>query len=76
MKKIVFTVATRRLEVDLEDDFAHYVSTDFLKNKVSLDRDNDISQILQLYLKSIHKEFHSEKQIKTLLNQIESSNKS
>ena len=74
MKKIVFTIANRRLEVDLEDDFAHYVSDDFLNNKIALDRDNDIRQILQLYLKSMHKEFRSEKQIKTLLNQIEGLN--
>jgi len=71
MKKIVFTIASRRLEVDLEDDFAQYVSNDLFKNKVGLDSDNDIRQILQLYLKSIHQEFQSDKQIKTLLNQIE-----
>jgi hypothetical protein len=73
MKKIVFTIATKRLEVDLEDDFAEYVSTDFLKNEIALDRDNDVSRLLQLYLKTIHKEFQSEEQIKILLNQIESS---
>ena len=73
MKKIVFTISGRRLEVDLEDDFAQYVSSDLLKNKVALDGDNDISQLLQLYLKNIHKEFSSEEQIKTLLNQINSS---
>ncbi len=74
MKKIVFTIAGRRLEVELEDDFAQYVSNDLLQNEVALDRDNDIRQLLQLYLKSIHKEFHSEEQIKILLNQIENSN--
>ena len=74
MKKIVFTIASRRLEVDLEDDFAQYVSSDLLQNKVTLDRDNDISLLLQLYLKTIYKEFHSEEQIKILLNQIEDSN--
>jgi hypothetical protein len=74
MKKIVFTIATKRLEVDLEDDFAEYVSNDFLKNEIALDRDNDVSRLLQLYLKTIHKEFQSEEQIKILLNQIESSN--
>jgi hypothetical protein len=73
MKKIVFTIATKRLEVDLEDDFAEYVSTDFLKNEIALDRDNDVSRLLQLYLKTMHKEFQSEEQIKILLNQIESS---
>lgn len=75
MKKIVFTIAGRRLEVDLEDDFAAYISNDLLHNKVSLDRDNDISQLLQLYLKSMHKKFQSEEQIKTLLNYIDEANK-
>ena len=74
MKRIVFTIASRRLEVDLEDDFAEYVSNDLLKNNVSLDEDTDISKLLQLYLKSIHKEFSSEEQIKILLNSIENSN--
>ena len=74
MKKIVFTVSGRRLEVDLEDDFAQYVSRDLLKNKVTLDKDNDISQLLQLYLKSIHTEFSSKKQIKILLNKLECEN--
>ena len=74
MKKIVFTIAGRRLEVDLEDDFAEYVSTDFKNNDLALDRDNDLSKLLQLYLKSRHKEFRSEEQIKILLNQIKSSN--
>ena len=75
MKKIVFTIAGRRLEVDLEDDFAAHVSNDLLKNKVSLDRDNDISQVLQLYLKSMYKDFESEEQIKTLLSNISEANK-
>jgi len=74
MKKIVFTIASRRLEVDLEDDFAHYLAKDLLTNKVSLDKDNDISQLLQLYLKSLHKEYVSEEQIKTLLNNMKASN--
>ena len=71
MKKIVFTIASRRLEVDLEDDFAHYLAKDLLNNKVSLDRDNDISQLLQLYLKSLHREYVSEEQITMLLNSTE-----
>ena len=74
MKRIVFTIASRRLEVELEDDFANYVSKDLLDNKVSLDRDNEVSQLLQLYLKTIHKEYQSEEQIKILLNTIEDSN--
>ncbi|CAA6816671.1 MAG: Unknown protein [uncultured Sulfurovum sp.] len=74
MKRIVFMIASRRLEVELEDDFADYVSKDLLDNKVSLERDNEVSQLLQLYLKTIHKEYQSEEQIKILLNNIEDSN--
>lgn len=74
MKKVVFTIASRRLEVDLEDDFAQFITDDLIRNKVSLDRDNDISQVLQLYLKSMHREFKSDEQIQTLLSKIETGN--
>ncbi|CAA6817739.1 MAG: Unknown protein [uncultured Sulfurovum sp.] len=70
MKKITFKIASRRLEVDLEDDFAQYIFDDLEYNNVNLDEEIDIRQLLQLYLKSMHKEFRSEKQIKTLLNQL------
>jgi len=74
MKRIVFTIGGRRLEVDLEDNFAIYLSKDLQKNSVTLDKDNEISQLLQLYLKTLHREYVSEEQIKTLLNQMEDSN--
>ena len=74
MKKMVFTIATRRLEVDLEDEFAQYVAKDLFNNNLSLDGDNEISQLLQLYLKSMKREFQSEERIKTLLNSIEEEN--
>ena len=74
MKKVVFTIASRRLEVDLDDDFAKFLSKDLKENQVSLDKDNEISKLLQLYLKALHKEYHSEEYIKTLLNKIEGLN--
>ena len=74
MKKIVFTIASRRLEVDLDDDFAKFLFKDLQENRVSLDKDNEISKLLQLYLKALHKEYRSEEQIRTLLNKIEGSN--
>ncbi len=73
MKKVIFTIASRRLEVELEEEFAKYLSIDLAKNDVSLDQDNDISQLLQLYLKSLHQELRSEKQIKIILNHMEGS---
>jgi len=74
MKRIVFTIGGRRLEVDLNDDFAAYLAKDLQKNGVNLDKDNEISQLLQLYLKTLHKEYVSDEHITTLLNQIEESN--
>ncbi len=74
MKKVVFTIASRRLEVDLDDDFANFLYRHLEENRVSLDRDNEISKLLQLYLKALYKEYNSEEQIKTLLNKIEESN--
>jgi len=74
MKKMVFTIASRRLEVDLEDEFAQYVAQDLFKNSLSLDGDNEVTQLLQLYLKCMHREFLSEERIKTVLNNIENSN--
>ena len=73
MKKVVFTVAGKRLEVELQNDFAKYVNDNLSQNNIARDRDNDVSQLLQLYLKALHKEYHSEEQIKILLNDIEAS---
>ena len=73
MKKVVFTVAGKRLEVELQNDFAKYVNDNLSQNNIAKDRDNDVSQLLQLYLKALHKEYHSEEQIKILLNDIEAS---
>jgi len=70
MKKMVFTIASRRLEVDLEEEFAQYVAKDLFQNNLSLDGDNEISQLLQLYLKSMQREFLAEERIETLLNNI------
>ncbi len=74
MKKIVFTIASRRLEVDLEDEFADYLLNDLEKNNLSLDEDHPRGKLLELYLKSLHKAFSSEEYIETLLNQNEASN--
>ena len=74
MKKVVFIIASRRLEVDLHDDFAKSLSKDLEDNGVGLNQDIEISKLLQLYLKALHKEYRSEEQIRTLLNKIEELN--
>ena len=74
MKKVVFTIASRRLEVDLHDDFGRFLSKDLEDNGVTLNQDIEISKLLQLYLKALHKEYRSEEHIRTLLNKIEELN--
>jgi hypothetical protein len=71
MKKIVFTVAGRRLEVELDDSFAEYLSNDLAKNNISLKENNELTQLFQIYLKSLQREYYSEEQIKILMNKME-----
>ena len=75
MKNIVFMFGGKRLEVDLEKDFAAYLLADLSSNKIELDKENEIGKLLGLYLSTLHREHNREKQIKILTNQIESSNK-
>ena len=73
MKKVVFTIASRRLEVDLDDDFAEFLYRHLEENRVNLDKNNEISKLLQLYLKALYKDYLAEEHIRTLLNKIEES---
>ena len=75
MKKIVFTFGGKRLEVDLENEFAQFVLDDIVANRVDIEKENETSQLLSLYLTSLHREYNKEEHIKILINQIESSNK-
>jgi hypothetical protein len=67
MKKIIFTVGGRRFEVELDDNFAQYVSQDLSANNIALDRNNDATKLLQLYLKALKKNHNMDEQIKTFM---------
>jgi len=67
MKKVVFSVAGRRFDVELEDTFAQYIMQDLFENNVVSDRDNEPTKLLQLYLKSMKRNFDNEEQIKTFM---------
>ncbi len=67
MKKIIFTVGGRRFEVELDDNFAQYVSQDLSVNNIALDRNNDATKLLQLYLKALKKNHDMDEQIKTFM---------
>jgi Ser/Thr protein kinase RdoA (MazF antagonist) len=67
MEKVVFSVAGRQFNVELEDAFAQYIKQDLFDNNVVSDRDSEPTKILQLYLKSMKKNFDNEEQIRTFM---------
>ena len=67
MEKVVFSIAGRRFDVELDDTFAQYIKQDLFDNNVVSDRDSEPTKILQLYLKSMKKNFDNEAQIRTFM---------
>ena len=67
MKKVIFSIAGRRFDVELEDAFAKYVNQDLSDNNIVSDRDNEPAKLLQLYLKAMKKNYDNEEQIKIFM---------
>ena len=67
MEKVIFSIVGRRFDVELDDAFAQYIKQDLFDNNIISDRDNEPTKLLQLYLKSMKKNFDTEKQIKTFM---------
>jgi len=67
MEKVVFSVAGRRFDVELDDAFAQYIKQDLFDNNVVSNRDSEPTKLLQLYLKAMKKNFDNEEQIKTFM---------
>jgi hypothetical protein len=67
MEKVVFSIAGRQFNVELEDAFAQYVKQDLFDNNVVSDRDSEPRKILQLYLKAMKKNFDNDEQIRTFM---------
>jgi hypothetical protein len=67
MEKVVFSIAGRRFDVELEDEFAQYIKQDLFDNNITSDRDNEPTKLLQLYLKSMKRTYDQEEQIKTFM---------
>jgi len=72
MKKVIFTLEGKRFEVELENGFADYVQHNLIENGIEFNRNNEASQLLKIYLKSLKRNFDTEKQIQILLNNISS----
>ena len=67
MEKVVFSIVGRQFNVDLDDAFAEYIKEDLFDNNILSNRDCDPTKLLQLYLKSMKKNFDNEEQIKTFM---------
>jgi hypothetical protein len=67
MEKVVFSIAGRRFDVELDDVFAQYIKQDLFDNNIVPDRDSEPTKLLQLYLKSMKRNFDNEEQIKTFI---------
>jgi len=67
MEKVIFSIAGRQFNVELDDVFAQYIKEDLFDNNILSDRDCEPTKLLQLYLKSMKKNFDSNQQIKTFM---------
>jgi Ser/Thr protein kinase RdoA (MazF antagonist) len=67
MEKVIFSIAGRRFDVELDDIFAQYIKQDLFDNNIVSDRDSEPIKLLQLYLKSMKRNFDNEEQIKTFM---------
>lgn len=67
MEKVIFSIGGRQFNVELEDDFAAYIQQDLFDNNVSSDRACEPVKLLQLYLKSMKKNFDNEEEIRAFI---------
>ena len=68
MKKVVFTLEGKRFEIELENDFADYVTASLRENDISPKRNNEVSKLIKAYLKAMQHNYETEEQIKILIN--------
>jgi len=68
MKKVIFTLEGKRFEIELENDFADYVTENLRENEIAFNRNNEASIFLKAYLKVMKQNHETEKQIKILIN--------
>ena len=70
MKKVAISIEGKRLEVELENEFADYLVEDLTRNNISFDRDNKAAELLRLYLKAMKKNYDTQKQIEEMISHI------
>ena len=72
MKKVIFTIEGRRFEIELENAFADFVEANLKEQEIAQDRNNEASQFIKAYLNVLKENYEAGKQIKILLNKLDS----
>lgn len=70
MKKVTFSVAGKGFDIELENEFAKYVEQELHANGIRFDRNNEAVTLLKAYIRSLKKNYDTEKKIESLLLRI------
>lgn len=69
-KKIGLHIGGRRFDVDVADDFAEFLMQQMSKD-FNTEGNNDVTVVLQGYVRKVHQLFLQEKEMQNILNQME-----
>lgn len=69
-KKIGLHIGGRRFDVDVADDFAEFLMQQMSKD-FNTDGNNDVTTVLQGYVRKVHQLFLQEKEMQNLLSEVE-----
>ena len=69
-EKIGLHIGGRRFDVDVEDSFAPYLLKQMAED-FNIDGNNDLKKMLHAYVKSTHKLYLQDKEIKRILQKLD-----
>ncbi|MBN2817029.1 MAG: hypothetical protein JXQ67_10125 [Campylobacterales bacterium] len=69
-KKIGLHIGGRRFDVDVEDDFAKFLTKEMAKD-FNTEGNNDLKVVLQGYVRKVHDLYTQEKKMQELIDKIE-----
>jgi len=69
-KKIGLHISGRRFDVDVEDDFAKFLTQE-MSQDFKLEGNNDVKTLLQAYVRKVHALYTQESKIEEIVEKIE-----
>lgn len=69
-KKIGLHIGGRRFDVDVADDFAEFLMQQMSKD-FNTEGNNDVTTVLQGYVRKVHQLFLQEREMQNILHQME-----